>query len=283
MEDTNVPDDNTLENKVEINLNMFVVLVLNGVGGEVNSVDIATIDQSGMRQGAMQLHKQLMKPACLCHAVAHIVVLRLSAWVGDNILMLRGSGDEVIAQEHCVAWSGPVSVRTTGPVSISVDDEVRRRGAVKKQAVVEGALEVPKDVLHGSEMGLTRVVHVEAHLLDHIGNVGPDEGEVLENPNQVAVGTWVMDGGAHVEGDLGLSVDRRRVGLVVAHASTLKDVPSIPALVEEEIIRPLLYWDTEKVVERVDVLHRELLLESRSGTLEKLRARGGEDDVVDVE
>jgi hypothetical protein len=79
MEDMNVPDDNTLENKVEINLNMFVVLVLNGVGGEVNSVDITTIDQSGMRQGAMQLHKQLTKPACLCHAVAHIVVLRLSA------------------------------------------------------------------------------------------------------------------------------------------------------------------------------------------------------------
>jgi hypothetical protein len=37
------------------------------------------------------------------------------------------------------------------------------------------------------------------------------------------------------------------------------------------------------VVERTEVLHCELLLESRSGTLEKLRARGGEDDVVDVE
>jgi hypothetical protein len=36
-------------------------------------------------------------------------------------------------------------------------------------------------------------------------------------------------------------------------------------------------------VERTEVLHRELLLKSYSGTLEKLRARGGEDDVVDVE
>jgi hypothetical protein len=43
---------------------------------------------------------------------------------------------------------------------------------VKKQAVVEGALEVPKDALHSREMGLTRVMHVEAHLLDRIGNVG---------------------------------------------------------------------------------------------------------------
>jgi hypothetical protein len=36
-------------------------------------------------------------------------------------------------------------------------------------------------------------------------------------------------------------------------------------------------------VEGAEVLHNELLLESCSGTLKKLRARGGEDDVVDLE
>jgi hypothetical protein len=36
-------------------------------------------------------------------------------------------------------------------------------------------------------------------------------------------------------------------------------------------------------VERVEVLHRELVLESCSDTLEKLWAQGGEDDVVDFE
>jgi hypothetical protein len=66
---------------------------------------------------------------------------------------------------------------------------------VKKQAVVEDALEVPKDAFCGCEMGLMRVVHVEAHLLDHVGNVGPGEGEVLESPSQTAVGSWVTDGG----------------------------------------------------------------------------------------
>jgi hypothetical protein len=51
---------------------------------------------------------------------------------------------------------------------------------VKKQAVVKCALEVSKNALHGSEMGLMGVVHVEAHLLDRVGNVGPSESEVLE-------------------------------------------------------------------------------------------------------
>jgi hypothetical protein len=45
--------------------------------------------------------------------------------------------------------------------------------------MVEGALEVPEDVLHSHEMGLTGVLHVEAHLLDHVGNVRPGEGVVL--------------------------------------------------------------------------------------------------------
>jgi hypothetical protein len=37
------------------------------------------------------------------------------------------------------------------------------------------------------------------------------------------------------------------------------------------------------VVEGDEVLNGELLLESRSGALKKLRARGGEDGVIDVE
>jgi hypothetical protein len=42
---------------VKINLNMLDARVLNGVGGEVDSVDVVEVDQSGPRQGAVQLHK----------------------------------------------------------------------------------------------------------------------------------------------------------------------------------------------------------------------------------
>jgi hypothetical protein len=67
-----------------------------------------------------------------------------------------------------------------------------------------------------------------------------------------------------------LSVNRHGAGLAVTHASTLNDILSVLALVKEEVVRPLLYRDTEEVVERAEVLHRELLLESCSGALEKL-------------
>jgi hypothetical protein len=130
-------------------------------------------------------------PTMFCHSA----ILHLSARTRDNVLTLRGPGDEVVTQKHCITRSGSVSVRTTSPVSISVDNEVRLRGAVNKQAVVEDALEVRKDELHGREMRLTRVMYMEAHLLDRVGNIGPGEGGVLESPSQAAVGSRVIDGG----------------------------------------------------------------------------------------
>jgi hypothetical protein len=45
---------------------------------------------------------------------------------------------------------------------------------MKKQA-----LEVAKDALRSSEMGLTRVVNVQAHLRDCVGDVRSGEVEVL--------------------------------------------------------------------------------------------------------
>jgi hypothetical protein len=181
MEDTNVPDGNTLADKVKINLNMLGALVLNGVGGEVDGADVVAVDQSGPRQGAVQLHKQLSKPT---RPLPH-------HWPRRGNLPQHSNGGW-----RSDAWRTRrrgCCPGITGPVSNSVDDEVRRRGMAKKQAEVEGALEVPKDALCGREMGLMRVVHVEAHLLDRVGNAGPGEGEVLESPSQAAVGSRVAD------------------------------------------------------------------------------------------
>jgi hypothetical protein len=47
VEDENVSDSNTLVNEVEINLNMLGVLILDGVGGEIDCADVIALDQSG--------------------------------------------------------------------------------------------------------------------------------------------------------------------------------------------------------------------------------------------
>jgi hypothetical protein len=52
-----------------------------------------------------------------------------------------------------------------------VDDELGRSGTVKKQTMVDGALEVVEDALRSREMELMGIVHVEAHLLYNVGDV----------------------------------------------------------------------------------------------------------------
>jgi hypothetical protein len=49
-------------------------------------------------------------------------------------------------------------------------------------------------------------------------------------------------------------------GFAVGHASPLQDVNGVLALVEEETLRSALDGDTEEVVKRPRVLHRELPL-----------------------
>ena len=84
-----------------------------------------------------------------------------------------------------------------------------------KKAEVEGTPEISQDSLHGGEVRLTEVVHVEAHLLDGVGDVEAGEGEVLESPDESPVGRRVIDRVVIVVGDLRLSVNRHGVGLVV--------------------------------------------------------------------
>jgi hypothetical protein len=76
-------------------------------------------------------------------------------------------------------------------------------------------LEAAKDALHSSEMRLTRIMHVESHLLDHVGDVRLGEGEVMKSPSQAPVGSQVTDMGTRVRGDLGLSVHKHGTMLII--------------------------------------------------------------------
>jgi hypothetical protein len=86
--------------------------------------------------------------------------------------------------------------------------------------MVEGDTEVAKNPLHSSEVRLPWGVHVKAHLLDGVGNIGPSEVEVLESPNKALVGHHVADRGIVIE-DLCLGVNKRGAMLVVENTIPL--------------------------------------------------------------
>jgi hypothetical protein len=163
-------------------------------------------------------------------------------------MSLGGPVDEVGAQEHCIAGSGPARVGTASPVNVSGDHELRRWGWTE-EAIVEGATKVAQDPLESGEVGLPWSVYVQAHLLDGVGDVGPREGEVLERAGHAPVGRRVGDRGPVVLGELRLSVDRRGAGLAVGHVSPLQDVDGVLALVKEEPLGSAFVSDAKELVE----------------------------------
>jgi hypothetical protein len=57
MQDANNSKGHLFSDEVKINLNVFGTLMLNGVGGHIDGVDVVTVNQSGLAQGCLQLSK----------------------------------------------------------------------------------------------------------------------------------------------------------------------------------------------------------------------------------
>jgi hypothetical protein len=57
MENPNLTEGDTLPNKVEINLNVLRALMLDQIGGEVDSTNVVTINQGGTAKVVTMLGK----------------------------------------------------------------------------------------------------------------------------------------------------------------------------------------------------------------------------------
>jgi hypothetical protein len=131
-------------------------------------------------------------------------------------------------------------------------------------------------------MGLPRGVHMQAHLLDGVGDVGPGEGEVLERASQAPVRRRVDDRGPVVLRELRLIVEAwsRACSRTCQPA---RDVDGVLALVKEETLGPAFSGDADEVVKRPQVLHRELPLKGNDRALKKVGGGCCEHNIVDVE
>jgi hypothetical protein len=57
MQNTNFPNGDLVTDEVEINLDMLSMLMLNGVGRQVDGTDIVTIDKCVVGQREVHLHE----------------------------------------------------------------------------------------------------------------------------------------------------------------------------------------------------------------------------------
>ena len=58
---------------------------------------------------------------------------------------------------------------------------------MKEEIEVDGAAEVAKDPLESGEVWLPGIMHMETYLLNCVGDVWPDEGEILKCPGKTLI------------------------------------------------------------------------------------------------
>jgi hypothetical protein len=136
MEYADLTDGDSLSDKMKINLHMFDALMLNGVDGEVHGTDVVTLGESAPRRQILELMEQLAQLGGLSHAVGDGTVLSFRAGPRDDRLSLGRPGHKVVPEECRVAGRRAMSVWTSSPVSVGVDDEVGAGRATQKETVI---------------------------------------------------------------------------------------------------------------------------------------------------
>jgi hypothetical protein len=145
MKNTN---KNPLPDEVKINLDMLRSLMLNRVGGHVDSANVVNTHQRSSVKRGVDLLQQLAQPCSLSDTVGHSVILSLDAGFGDSVLTLEGPGDEVVTEKHSIGRGGLSRIRTTGPISISVHHKISRGRWSQQKAEMKGATNIVKNTLH---------------------------------------------------------------------------------------------------------------------------------------
>lgn len=93
MKNTHVTKCDPFTNKVQINLYMFSALVVNGVGREINSCYIVTIDDSRLVKRKMKLSQELGQPAGFSDGICNTTVPSFGTRARDCVLPFRRPRD----------------------------------------------------------------------------------------------------------------------------------------------------------------------------------------------
>jgi hypothetical protein len=123
---------------------------------------------------------------------------------------------------------------------------------------------------------------VQTYLLHSVSDVRPCECQVLESSCNALELRGVLNGRPQIPCQLHLKVNWCHARLAVRHDRTFKDVKRVGALMEKQANRTTLNGDAEEVVKRSEVLHGEFPLKSGNGMAQKLCARCGQDDIINI-
>ena len=89
MQHAYLAHSNTIANEVEVDLDVFSALMLDGVRGHVDGADIVAEHDRSRRSRSMKLLEELADPTSLGDCVSHSTVFSLGSRTRDRVLVLR--------------------------------------------------------------------------------------------------------------------------------------------------------------------------------------------------
>ena len=93
MKHPDLSQGNLLTDEVNIYLNALRAMMMNWVGGHIDSTDVVAVDDRRRRNGCMELLEQLTKPTRLSHSVRNSTILSLRTRTRDRSLSFGGPRD----------------------------------------------------------------------------------------------------------------------------------------------------------------------------------------------
>lgn len=187
MEDAHFTKRHLLSNKVDVQLDVFSAMMMDGVRRHVYSADVVAINDGGGGDRLMKLRKQLAHPTALSDGMSDSPVLSFHAGAGDGRLSLEGPRDEIIPEVDAVAQRRASHVGAASPVGIGVHRQGRCGGGTQRETMVEGPFDVPQNSFDEHQVWLARIMHEEARLLDCIREVGTRKRQVLQGTGETSV------------------------------------------------------------------------------------------------
>jgi hypothetical protein len=140
-----------------------------------------------------------------------------------------------------------VGVRTTSPVSVGVDNQLSRGGAVKDQAEVNCAMDVAEEALQRSKMR-----YYKTPVCSRIIR------KITKSSRKLCLSV----------------VNRSGVRSAISHPSSLQNIKGILSLVKEETNLMRLNCHTQEVVKLAKILHSKLLPRRGDNPLKQLWTGG---------
>jgi hypothetical protein len=125
-------------------------------------------------------------------------------------------------------------------------------------------------------------MHVQADMLNDVGEIGAGERQVLKGPSEAPEVSQISNRRPRLDRDLAMCVHRCQNRLAVHYASSLKNIESKLMLSEEAPVGLMLYGDSQKMMDGPMILYSEFPLEGRYGLLQKCCTRCSEDNVINV-